>query len=124
MPGGFLAGAAGALADGDGGVEAACTGRSGGSSKLSFGKLVLSSQRASATSSTPVKPMCDLRTSDHSAGESAVISVAVLPSFGSTAIIHGSPAVLVVNCDLPAIMANSWARTRQLVNRVWVISQS
>ena len=85
---------------------------------------MLSSQRASATSSMPVKPMCDLRTSDHSAGESAAISVAVLPSFGSTAIIHGNAALLVVNCDLPASMANSWARMRQLVNRASVISQS
>src|SRR5947207_7486577 len=99
---GFCAGLDGGLAAG-GDSGAALSGRSGGSSKLSLGKRVLSSQRVSATSSTPVKPMCDLRTSDHSAGESAVISVIVLPSFGSTATSHGSPAVLVANCGLFAI---------------------
>ena len=40
------------------------------------------------------------------------------------AIIHGSPAVFVVNCDWPAIVANNWAIMRQLANRASVISQS
>ena len=68
---------------------------------------MLSSQRVSATNSMPVKPMCDLRVNDHSVGESALISVIVFPSLDSTAIIQGSPAVLVVNCGLSAMMENS-----------------
>src|SRR6266480_1225462 len=99
-------------------------GRSGGSSKLNLGKFMLSSQRASATSSAPVKPTCDLRTSDHSFGEFVVTSVTVLPSFGPTAMIQGSAAVLVVNCGLFPMIANSCDMMCQFDSRAWVISQS
>src|SRR5213082_1768346 len=100
------------------------SGRSAGSSKPNLGKFVLSSQRARATSSAPVKPTCDLRTSDHSFGESAVTSVTVLPSFGPTAVIQGRAAVLVVNCGLFPMTANSCDIMCQFDSRACVISQS
>src|SRR2546427_8159584 len=109
-------GAAGGLPEG--------AGRSGGSSKLKRGKFVLSSQRVSVTNSTPVKPMCDFRVSDHSLGDLAVISVTELPRCDSALISHGRPALLVLSCGLSAITANNCATMRHCVNRACVISQS
>src|SRR5438128_10956570 len=96
-PGRFLAGASGPSTAADGGREAGGNGRSGGSSKLSLGNPVLSSQRVNATSSTPVNPRCELRTREQVVGESAVISVTEMLSFCVTAYIQGNPAVLLVN---------------------------
>src|SRR5260221_13880787 len=61
--------------------------RSGGGSKV-HGNPGEPNQRASATSSTPVKPMSDRRTRNNSVGEVNVASVMVLSSSGVMAASH------------------------------------